>query len=267
MTRQLYNILVPIDFRARNRWAIQKAVELSNGFGCNIHLLHIGKTNSTKERSKEQTQKKLEQLKNKFSRHISGPGKIEVNVVYGNHSEQLVNYVQQHEMDLIITGLSRFSILQRLISSVSISRLSQKIQIPILAVRASGMVCQYKKIVLPVGAELPIRQIRLAAMLGRAFKSTVYFVSLRRTHMGDTSILSQALEVVQSISTVPVQTILLEGKNLAKSTLDFSKKINADLIMVNPIRDFQLPGWWNRVTNKLLSYASHIPVLTVSREK
>jgi hypothetical protein len=110
-----------------------------------------------------------------------------------------------------------------------------------------------------------MRQIRLAALLGRAFKSTVYFVSLRK-HANDTTkgILDTALEMVQSISTIPVQCFLLEGQNLAKSTLEFSKKINADLIMVNPIKDFRLPGLWNKLTNKLLSYGSRIPVVTVA---
>ncbi|MBL7741976.1 MAG: hypothetical protein JNN00_00745, partial [Chitinophagaceae bacterium] len=69
---------------------------------------------------------------------------------------------------------------------------------------------------------------------------------------------------VQSISVIPVQCFLLEGQNLAKSTLEFSKKINADLIMVNPIKDFRLPGLWNRLTNKSLSYGSKIPVMTVA---
>jgi hypothetical protein len=168
-------------------------------------------------------------------------------------------------MDLVVTGLSRFNLLHRIASSVSISRLAHRSHVPVLAVRSSGLVCHYKKIVLPLTGELPIRQIRFAALLGRAFRSTVYFVSLRQHADGkNKNLLSEALEVVQSISTVPVQSILLEGQNLAKSTLDFSRKINADLIMVNPVKDLHMPGWWSRLTNRLLSYASRIPVLTIS---
>ncbi|HET6723878.1 MAG TPA: universal stress protein, partial [Chitinophagaceae bacterium] len=79
-------------------------------------------------------------------------------------------------------------------------------------------------------------------------------------------IINEALQMVQSISTIPVQGIILEGKNLAKTTLDFAKKINADLIMINPLREFNLPGWWNRLTNKLLSYGSRIPVMTMNKQ-
>jgi hypothetical protein len=78
--------------------------------------------------------------------------------------------------------------------------------------------------------------------------------------------MDKALEVVQSLSTIPVQSFLLEGKNLAKSTLEFSKRINADLIMANPLKEFHLPGWWSRITKKLLSYGSNIPVITVDQQ-
>lgn len=266
MANKLYNILVPIDFTTKNKWAIAKAIELSNSFNCNVHLVHIAGTNQFFHRNAnvETASKRLEQLKALYTSQLCGEGSLEISVLSGSTQTQLANYIEQYEMDLVVTGLSKFNLIQRIISSVSISRLAKKSNVPVLAVRSGGLICHFKKIVLPVSGEIPIRQIRLAALLGRAFKSTVYFVSLRK-HAGDKAqtILDSALEMVQSISTIPVQCFLLEGQNLAKSTLEFSKKINADLIMVNPVKDFRLPGLWNRITNKLLSYGSKIPVVTV----
>ena len=266
MANKLYNILVPVDFTSRNKWAIAKAIELSNSFNCNVHLVHTRASRRflNNDTSHETALKKLEQLKALYKNQICGEGSLEISVLSGKPQVQLANYIEQYEMDLVVTGLSKFNFIQRIISSVSISRLAKRSNIPVLAVRAGGLICHFKKIVLPVSGEIPIRQIRLAALLGRAFKSTVYFVSLRK-HAGDKtqSIIDSALELVQSISTIPVQCFLLEGQNLAKSTLEFSKKINADLIMVNPVKDFRLPGLWNRVTNKLLSYGSRIPVVTI----
>lgn len=268
MPNKLYNILVPIDFTSRNKWAISKAIELSNSFNCNIHLVYVTGNSTavfTRNISAEASLKKLESLKTAYKQQLCGEGTLEITVLNGNRSRQLSDYIRQYEMDLVVTGLSRFNVIQRIISSVSISRLAKKTNIPVLAVRSGGLVYHYKKIVLPVSGEVPMRQIRLAALLGRAFKSTVYFVSLRKhADEKNKNILDSALEMVQSISTIPVQTFLLEGQNLAQSTLDFSRKINADLIMVNPIKDFRLPGLWNRMTNKLLSYGSKIPVVTVA---
>lgn len=266
MANKLYNILIPVDFTTKNKWAIAKAIELSNSFNCNVHLVHINSNSHlfSSKNGNETALKKLEQLKILYTNQLCGEGTLEISVLSGNTQKQLAYYIERYEMDLVVTGLSKFNFIQRIISSVSISRLAKKTNIPVLAVRSGGLTCHFKKIVLPVSGEIPIRQIRLAALLGRAFKSTVYFVSLRQ-HAGDKtqSILDSALEMVQSISTIPVQCFLLEGQNLAKSTLEFSKKINADLIMVNPVKDFRLPGLWNRLTNKLLSYGSRIPVVTV----
>jgi nucleotide-binding universal stress UspA family protein len=269
MSNKLYNILVPIDFTNKNKWAIAKAIELSNNFHCNIHLIHVRSVKDSlfaRDNNLEKSLNKLAKLKSLYKTQLCGEGRIEISILSGNRQKQLAKYIQQYEMDLMITGLSRFNVLQRVISSVSITRIARKTNIPVLAVRPGGLVCHFKKIVLPVSGEIPMRQIRLAALLGRAFKSTVYFVSLRQ-HADNKNheVINKALELVQSISIIPVQCFLLEGKNLAKSTLEFSKKINADLIMINPVKDFRLPGLWNRVTNKLLSYGSKIPVLTVKQ--
>lgn len=268
MANKLYNILVPVDFTTKNKWAIAKAIELSNSFHCNVHLVYVAGNNHffNSRNSEELALKKLEHLKALYTNQLCGEGSVEISVLSGSTQKQLADYIKQFEMDLVVIGLSKFNFFQRIISSVSISHLAKKTNIPVLAVRSGGLICHFKKIVLPVSGEIPIRQIRLAALLGRAFKSTVYFVSLRK-HAGDKTqtILDSALEMVQSISTIPVQFFLLEGQNLAKSTLEFSKKINADLIMVNPVKDFRLPGLWNRLTNKLLSYGSRIPVVTVNK--
>jgi len=280
MSNQLYNILVPIDFSGKNKWAIAKAIELANSFHCNIHFVHIlhkpvipfipiDKTDFTPYESTadlHECRKKLEALKSMYSNQLCGAGKIEISVLQGTRSKMLPKYVNQYGMDLAVTGLSRFNLLQRIISSVSISRLIRKTNIPVLAVRSSGLISHFKKIVLPLYRDIPLRSIKMATMLGRHFKSTVYLVSLRNNEPGHANILSNALEVIQSLSTIPVQSILLEGKNLAKSTLDFSKKINADLIMVNPVKEFRLPGLWNRITNKFISHGSNIPVITMEQK-
>lgn len=280
MSNQLYNILVPVDFSGKNKWAIAKAIELANSFHCNIHLVHIlhkpvipfipvDKTDFTPYESTadlHECRKKLEGLKSLYSNQLCGAGKIEISVVQGTQRKMLPKYIGQYEMDLVVTGLSKFNLVQRIISSVSISRLVRKTNIPVLAVRSSGLISHFKKIVLPLYDNIPLRSIKMATMLGRHFKSTVYLVSLRNNEPGHVNILSNTLEVIQSLSTIPVQSILLEGKNLAKSTLDFSKKINADLIMVNPVKEFRLPGLWNRITNKFISYGSNIPVITMEQK-
>src|SRR4249920_2158786 len=127
MANKLYNILVPVDFTLKNRWAITKAIELSNSFNCNIHLVHAtGKKHSLflRDNNGESALKKLEQIKAYYTTQLCGEGTIEISVMQGSRLKQLLNYIRQYEMDIVVTGLSKFNFLHRIISSISISRLA-----------------------------------------------------------------------------------------------------------------------------------------------
>lgn len=282
MPKKLYNILVPVDFSGRSKWAISKAIELANNFSCNVHLVHVVSKNILPlvpidagqmlqydfTVDMNNARKKLQVLKDRYRHHLVGDGRIEISLLQGNPSQELKRYIEQFEMDLVVVGLSKFNLIHRILSAVSISRLARKTNVPVLAIRSSGLISHFKKIVLPLAnADVPVRRIQFATMLARSFRSTVYLVSLRKddTNAAQT-VLNKTLEVIQSLSTIPVQCVLLEGKNLAQSTLEFSRRINADLIMANPLKEFHMPGWWNSITRKLLSYGSNIPVITVDKK-
>jgi len=279
MPKTFYNLLVPVDFTAKSKWAISKAIDLANNFHCNIHLVHVVSSDLFPfvpiEASTifpydiaadlENARVKLEALRDTYRHHICGGGSIEISLLQGDQSQQLSKYIEQYEMDLVVIGLSRFSLIHRILSSVSISKLARKTNVPVLAVRSSGLVSHFKKIVLPLTSDIPVKRLQLATMMARSYKSTVYLVSLRKDENPAENVLNKALEVIQSLSTIPVQCFMLEGKNLAKSTLEFSKRINADLIMANPMTEFTMPGFWNRLTRKLLSYGSKIPVMTMDK--
>ena len=280
MPNKLCNILVPVDFTAKNKWAIAKAVEMANNFNCNIHLVSIVHHNIVPVLPVEASiftpyeshadrlydYDRLKSLASVYSNQLCGNGKIEISVLEGYPEKKLNEYIRQYEMDMVIIGISRFNLIQRVISSISVTRLARKTKVPVLAVGPGGLVCHFKKIILPLHDGVSLKRVKMATLLARTFKSTIYMVTLRKDEKVAEKIINEALEIVQSLSTIPVQGIILEGKNLAKTTLDFAKKINADLIMINPIKEFNLPGWWNRITNKLLSYGSRIPVITVNKQ-
>ena len=280
MPNKLYNILVPINFTTKNKWAIAKAIEIANSFDCNIHFVNVAHspvapmlpieasifTPYESHAERMDNYERLKELAALYNNQLCGNGTIEISVLEGNPEKRLAEYVHKYEMDMVVIGLSKFNLIQRIISSVSIGRLSRKTNVPVLAVGPAGLICHFKKIILPFHDDVSLQRIKMATMLARTFKSKIYIVTLRRDANVAEKIINEALEIVQGLSTIPVQGIILEGKNLATTTLAFAKKINADLIMINPLKEFNLPGWWNKITNKLLSYASTIPVITVNKQ-
>ncbi len=280
MPNRLYNILVPVDFTGKNKWAIAKAIEIANSFGCNIHLIHVVNKNLVpllpihfaglsyyeSHTARVNAYERLKEMAGHYSNQLCGKGTIEISVIEGHPSKRIAAYIREFEMDMAIIGLSKFNLVQRIISSISVSQLARNTNIPVLAVGSGGLICHFKKIILPLHDGVSISRVRMATTLARSFRSTIYMVTLRNGNNIPKKIINEALQMAQSISTIPVQGIILEGKNLAKATLQFARKINADLIMINPLKEFYLPGWWNKLTKKLLSHASTIPVMTISKQ-
>jgi nucleotide-binding universal stress UspA family protein len=279
MPDKLYKILVPIDFTVKNKWAIAKAIEIANSFDCNLHFVNILHSNIIpglpirassftpyeSHADRMNNYERLKELAGIYSNQLCANSKVEISILEGDPAKELAGYILDYDIDMVVLGLSRFNLVNRMLSSISISRLARRTNIPVLAVGPGGLVCHFKKIILPLHNEASLKRIRMATMLARTFRSTVYMLALREENNVAEKMINEALEIVQSISTIPVQGIILEGKNLAETTIDFAKKINADLIMIYPLKEFNLPGWWNRLTNKLLSYGSQIPVLTMNK--
>ncbi len=274
MHNKLCNILVPVDFTIKNKWAITKAIEMANQMDCNIHLVNIIKptlfNSFTPYESRVDRMNSYDQLKNvavSYSSQLCGNGKIEISLLEGNSVNKLAEYVHDYNMDMVVMGLSDKNLFQRMISSSSVNKLASKTNVPVLAVGSKGLVHHFKKIILPLYDELSLSRIRMATTLAKSFKSTIYMITLRQGNNTPEKILNEGLDIVQNVSNIPVHGVILEGNNLAKTTIDFAKRINGDLIMINkPVEEQKAPDWWNKLYNKILSYGSEIPVMTMSRQ-
>ncbi|HET6769878.1 MAG TPA: universal stress protein [Chitinophagaceae bacterium] len=272
MSNKLCNILVPVDFTSKNKWAIAKGMEMANQMNCNLHLVNIVQPNMfssfTPYESHVDRLNSYDQLKDlavSCSSQLCGNGKIEISLLEGNTTNKLVEYIRDFEMDMVVMGLSS-NLFQRIISSSSINKIAKKTNVPVLAVGSKGLVHHFKKIILPLYDELSLRRIKMATTLAHSFKSTIYMVTLRQGNNTPEKIIREGLEIAKSLPRVSARGIILEGDNLAQKTIEFAKRINGDLIMINPADEFKLPGWWSKFTNKILSYGSGIPVMTMSKQ-
>ena len=258
-----YNILVPVDFAIKTRWAILKAIELANNFNCNIHLVHVytkplfrlGRLEGMYLLPYETTidleraAAKLENLKENYAPFMKG-GTIEISLLHGNPKKELTRYIKQFNMDLVVTGLPAMNFYHTMFSSFSASTITSQTDVPVLAVRQGGMVSHFKKIVLPVNKDLQESKIKLATKLAMSFDSTVYLAVMRKDVEKGENILNRALHLVQSVSSIPVQCFMLEGKSLAKSTLRFSKRIKADIMFSNR-QEFSFSRFIKKLTTRM----------------
>jgi nucleotide-binding universal stress UspA family protein len=93
---------------------------------------------------------RLKELAARYSNEICCNGKIEISVLEGNPEKKIIEYIRDFDMDMVIIGLSKFNLVQRIVSSISVSRLARKTNVPVLAVGSSGLIRHFKKIILPL---------------------------------------------------------------------------------------------------------------------
>ena len=156
MSNKLCNILVPVDFTSKNKWAIAKGIEMANQMNCNIHLVNIVQLNMFSSFTPYESHvdrlnsyDKLKDLAVSYSTQLCGNGKIEISLLEGNSVSKLAEYIRDFEMDMVVMGLSSNTLFRRIVYSSSINKLAKKTNVPVLAVGSKGLVHHFKKIILP----------------------------------------------------------------------------------------------------------------------
>ena len=272
MPHATYNILVPVDFSASSQWAVKKAAALAVQLRATIHLVQILPTRGPSLLSMEspglpaaawteEASENLSRLREICTEHQINADRVQLSVMEGGFKQQLAVCLQNTDADLLVIGIPEHQLLRRIIARNTLRRISTNYQIPVIGVGAESA-APIRKIVLPLGEKLSVRSIKLATYMAKACKSTLYIVALRPVGGLISESMNLTREIIKSISTVPVQYYFLDGKNLAESSVRFARRIHADLLMINPVKGFSLPGLWNRITNKILS-CSQVPVIMV----
>ena len=170
MQNKCCNILVPVNFTAKNKWAITKAIELANHFNCTIHLVHvvfnpifpfinIDASHFTPYAAHVHMQtcrEKLAELKALYKKQLQGDGEIEISLLQGHPQKALKHYIETYQMDLVLMGLSKFNLINRMASAICIKLLAKKVNTPILAIKPGGYISYARQFALPLHNDIPL---------------------------------------------------------------------------------------------------------------
>lgn len=278
MSSQSHNILVPIDFTQKNEWAIERAIEMANSLDCNLHLVHVVCNNllpfakptvwQGNSAALRHAAERLVELKHAYQSELTGQASIEISVLQGDPYVQLGGYIEQYKMVMMVLGLPRFSMVREDWSCLSISRMARLTNIPVLAVRRNILTSQGKKILLPIYHEIAYSHIQLAALLGRHLHAGIYLLSLRNGQGSrDQDLLNETLGMMKRVGGQRVHSVVMNGRDLVNSTFEFSKKIDADFVMIHPVKTVKVPGIWTKVADRFISYTSRISSVALKPRK
>src|SRR5690242_13418963 len=124
MQKLFSNILAPIDPNKQSELAVSKAIFLCNKFKCNLHIICIGEPVGA-----------VPFLKQRYGEKLSSGLSLFITTHKGNAEQIIVEYAILHYIDLVVMGSFQKPILGNLFGTLSINRLSWKVNQPVLTLK------------------------------------------------------------------------------------------------------------------------------------
>lgn len=228
MYKLLNDILVPIDPKRQSPISIDRTMQVADKFNCKVHVLHVADNFLNRVRTER----------------------------------AIAEYVAIHHIDLILAQKPSH-LLPFIPMGLDVNRVAARTNCPVLSCDLSfnGI----RNIVLPITGYLPMRRIMLATYLARTFYASIHLISLTgidaAANSRNQAYLQKTFQLLKENTTLAVKCNTIEGRSIADTTLEYAKRIKADLILANPGAESLLSG---RMFAKFLFNQTNIPVITLS---
>ena len=255
-------ILLPVLFNRNTRWASDKAIQLANKFGCDVHLLHAHNMPVPAVSALETEMKELSSyVRSKLNDGLF----VSSSITSESWQIALKDAVITEHIDLAIIPRSHRKLRTALIRRVNINQLSEQTNCPVMTIPRGFNVNNLTNIVVPVKDLLPVNKLKIASYVSLETNGCIYLMGCdENVLINNEGYLMKALQLLNGVGPLKVQCAYREDQDMAHSALNYAKDIHAGLIVVNPGQESRLKGWWSKITGKWLFRESDIPILTVA---
>ncbi|HEV7232007.1 MAG TPA: universal stress protein [Bacteroidia bacterium] len=276
-------ILIPTDFSETGMLAIEHGAYMARLFAAELHLLHVIEVNEyaydipepvlrlTKlDNLQEIVGKKMEEVVQNIQKEyglkaitLSSTGRI---------ATEIVNYADEKKIDVIVMGTHGASGFEEFFMGSNAHKVVNRANCPVISVQTHAKALGFNNIVLPIDNTLHSRQkVDYAIELAKHYKSTIHILGLLESHEdndeGKFNIKVDSVVAAVHKAGIPNTRKIVEGSNLAVSAMDYSKSINADLIVIMTDHESALTGIFIGSLAKQIVNHSRIPVMSIKPEE
>nr|PZN50787.1 MAG: universal stress protein [Bacteroidota bacterium] len=158
-------ILVPCDFSATSISAYRLALDVANMSGGEIHLVNVIELpvlhdtvlmpvlsfeEALMQELKEKAEKQFEKLKKKYAGDFDD---IVLSVLYGNISIMLLQYIEEHDIDLVVMGTKGATGVREALIGSNAEKIVRRSPVPVLTVKKYQPGTEIKSIVFPTSLQ------------------------------------------------------------------------------------------------------------------
>lgn len=227
-------IIVGIDFSNSSMVALRIAVDIANRTGADILMAWV----ETNEMTKEEATAELHKIATEFTPKLNGKN-LSYIICSGKVYLGISNLVKSEGPDLVVIGAHGKGGFDEKYAGQNAFKIVTECTCPVLTIRETFNFDKHlENIVLPIDSSRDTRQkvpwtIEFAKMFPH---SNICVLGVLTTHMK--SIRNIVRSYVNSVEkflqkhNLPYTTEFVDSENVTVSTLEYAKKINADVIVV-----------------------------------
>ncbi|MDE3254235.1 MAG: universal stress protein [Bacteroidota bacterium] len=278
------NILIPIDKTDNSYTGAEKALELYGLPGVRFHLINFIHTSSLMDWIKifrkpsvsltEKVNRAKEELKICQERmNQTHPGQfIQTDVILCKGKKQVIDkYIKQHQVDLVIAARPGnncfFTKLFR--GNGYYLHLFRNARIPLLSVLQQKKPAPIKSVLISITGQIADTKIQIALEIAKRYNAQIHIVTLLNNTESDIreriDAFYNAFKIVSEYGYSPKYKIL-QGTRICEAMMQYARQIKADLILINPDKEYLSPVSLLHSWKTLLQNLSSNPALSLDRE-
>ena len=277
-------IIIPTDFSETSLLAIKHGAFLAQYTKGDVYLVHViakhwekynvFASNVTEENlsnALDIVQEKLSELADDIKKNHGID--VKTSVITGNPTTELVAFAKEVEASLIVMGTHGYSAWEDLTIGSNALKVITKSTCPVMTMSQHANSFGYHNIVLPIDTSEHTRQkVPFVLELAKLFTAKIHAVGILA---GDEGSKKPATEVIlHQIATmahdrgIMCDTALLEDvKNRAVATVQYSEKVNGDLVAIMTDLDAEISGFFFGNYALQVIHHSKVPVISIKPEE
>lgn len=269
-------ILSAIDFSDCSINALEHAITIARVSKSNLLLLWVNNPNTTKTiLSSDLSDDLLEEVEHQFSRLIAKyspqlpDNKMDYIIREGKVYKEVVNQAKESDVWLVVAGTHGSSGFEEFWIGSNANKIVSSAPCPVITIRAGIPIERHlDKIVMPLDSTPETRQkVPFISDLAAMFNAEVHILVMYTTNV------DQVREYVHSYAkqsatyfrknNVKHQIVEIEVDNISTATLDYAKKIDANLIGIMTEQEKTATNIWLGPYAHQMVHHSPIPVLSI----
>ncbi len=274
------NILIPIDFSENSLIALEHGVFLAKHLKIDVTLLYIHEAQNISSTIRKLMfahpsdevilDKSVTDKLNELAAEVQSKTSVIVktHTAKGSIATQIIKAAADLDCNLIVMGTHGASGIENFMGGSNTFNVVASANCPVISVLSHSGSKGIKDIVLPLDNSKETRQkVDEAIVFARFFGSTIHVVGVTvsedpKDHYYVNKVCEQVEKYIKE-DNVPCTHNFFHGENITNLTLDYAKKIDADLIVIMTEQEINPTGFFMGPYAQQMINQSAIPVLSI----